>query len=115
MSKELQELQVRTSERFAAGARHSQHPFSEVICDNALFGPPLLSQHATVFMQAAYQRKDWDACSRLVPTIKVSLRCAAAAADAAGSAAPEYRTTRYVTLIHQQSLMTPSCHVRSCN
>lgn len=39
-----------------------------------------LNQHAMVFTQAAYERKDWDACSRLVPAIKVPLHCAAGAA-----------------------------------
>ena len=78
MSKELQELQVGTSERFAAGAGHSQHPFSEVTCDCLVV--LLVHQDAMVFTQAAYERKDWDACARLVPAIKVALHSTAAAA-----------------------------------
>jgi hypothetical protein len=74
MSKGLQELQVGTSERFAAGAGHSQHPFSELTCDCFVWSSAAESRCNG--LQAAYKRTDWDACSRLVPAIKVLLRCA---------------------------------------
>ncbi len=57
-----------------------QHAFPDVTCD-CLF-VLLVHQDTMVFTQAAYERKNWDACARLVPAIKVALHSTSAAAAA---------------------------------